>query len=43
MNVESAGETMTASSRASAMGRLPGLISRAKNWLNVCQPLGPVS
>jgi hypothetical protein len=41
MNVASAGETMTTSLRGSSIGRLPDRISRAKNWLKVCEPLGP--
>jgi len=39
-NVASAGDTITLSLRGSAIGRLPGFTSRAKNWLKVSQPLG---
>jgi hypothetical protein len=37
---ESAGDTITLSSKGAAIGRLPGFTSRAKNWLKVSQPLG---
>jgi hypothetical protein len=39
-NVASAGDTITLSLRGSAIGRLPGFTSRAKNWLKVSHPLG---
>jgi hypothetical protein len=39
-NVASAGDTITLSLRGSAISRLPGFTSRAKNWLKVSQPLG---
>jgi hypothetical protein len=40
---ESAGDTITLSSKGAAIGRLPGFTSRAKNWLKVSQPLGPAT